>query len=111
MTKATEGNPSFVQRSADGETISHQWVSGIARILATMPQDGTEGTLAPAKTLTRGMVRTTRGAYACLGGSCGHGCGTPHVGDAKCIQCTIIHTTLGDSQVGWQVRGAVQHLH
>ena len=50
MTKATEGNPSFVQRSADGRTISRQWVSGIARILATMAQDGTEGT--PPKNLT-----------------------------------------------------------
>ena len=38
MKKATEGNPSFVQRSADGRTISHQWVSGIARILATMQE-------------------------------------------------------------------------
>ena len=52
MVKATEGNPSFVQRIADGNTISHQWVSGIARILATiaMPQEGTEGT--PQKNLT-----------------------------------------------------------
>ena len=37
MTKATEGDPPFVQRSADGNSISRQWVSGIARILATMP--------------------------------------------------------------------------
>ena len=44
MTSATEGNPSFVQRSADGRTISHQRVSGIARILATMPGEGDEGT-------------------------------------------------------------------
>ena len=59
-------------------TISHQWVSGIARILATMPGEGEEGT--PKKTPTRGMVSTTRGDYACLGGPCGHGCGTPHQG-------------------------------
>ena len=46
MSTATEGNPSFVQRSADGKTISHQcqWVSGIAHILATMPGEGDEGT-------------------------------------------------------------------
>ena len=44
MVKATEGNPLFVQRSADGNTISHQWVQGIARILALLPQEGTEGT-------------------------------------------------------------------
>ena len=105
MAKATEGNTSFVQRSAGGRTIPHQWASGIARILATMPGEGKEGT--PQKKLTRGMVSTTRGAYACLGGACGHECGTPHVGDAKCIQWTILHMTLGDTQVGWRVREAV----
>ena len=52
-------------------------------------------------------MSTTKGTYACLGGSCGYGCGTPNVGDAKCIQ----YMTLGDSQVGWRVREAVQHLH
>ena len=109
MVKATEGNPLFVQRSADGNTISHQLVSGIARIMADFPQEGTEGT--PQKKLTRGVVSTTKGTYACLGGSCGHGCGTPDVGDAKCIRCTIMHMTLGDSRVGWRVREAVQHLH
>jgi hypothetical protein len=34
MERATEGNPQFVQRSANGTTTSHQWVQGIARILA-----------------------------------------------------------------------------
>ena len=43
MTKATEGSPSFVQRSADGRTIPHQRVSGISRILVTMPGEGSEG--------------------------------------------------------------------
>ena len=111
MTKATEGDPSFVQRirSADGNTISHQWVSGIARILATMSGEVPEGTL--QKKLTRGMVSTTRGVYACIRGVCGHGCGTPNAGDARCIQCTILHMALGDTQVGWRVREAVQHMH
>ena len=112
MTKATEGEPSFVQRSADGNTIFHQWASGIARILATMPvADENEGT--PQKRQTRGMVSTTKGAYACLVGACGHGCGTPNVGDHddRCIQCTNLHMTLGDTQVGWRVREAVQHMH
>ena len=113
MTKAAEGDPFFVQMSAYGNTmiipitISHQWASGIARILATMPGEVKEG--APQKKLTRGMVRTTGGAYACLGGACGHGCGTPNVGDAKCIQCTTMHMALGDTQVGWRVQEAVQH--
>ena len=49
MSKATEGNPPFVQRSADGKTTSHQWISGIARILAAMPGEGDEGTPAPPK--------------------------------------------------------------
>ena len=67
MKKATEGVPSFVQRSSDGRTISAQWVSGIARILATMPANATEGP--PQKMTTRGMVRATKGTYAYLGGA------------------------------------------
>ena len=113
MTKATEGTPSSVQRSADG--ISHQWVSGIARILATMLGEDLGGTGEgdPPKTLTRGQVTTTKGVYACLGGPCGHGCGTPNVGDVRCIQCTILHMTLGSAQVGSsrRVREAVRHMH
>ena len=105
MTKATEGNPSFVQRSADGRTISHQWASGIARILATIPGDDSEGK--PPTNLTRVQVRTTKGVYACLGGPCGHGCGTPDVGTPQCIQCTIMHMALGRTQVRWRVREAV----
>ena len=110
MKKATEGDPQFVQRNADGSTISHQWVSGIAHILATMPgAEENEGT--PQKPQTRGMVSTTKGSYACLGGACGHGCGTPNVGEDMCIQCMILHMTLGDTQVGWRVREAVRHMH
>ena len=56
-------------------------------------------------------MSTTRGVCACLGGPCGHECGTPHVGDVKCIQCTILHMILGSTQVGWRVREAVQHMH
>ena len=65
MTKATEGTPSFVQRSADEKTTSHQWISGIDRILSTMPGEGDEGK--PPEKMTRGMVSTTKGVYACLG--------------------------------------------
>ena len=79
MMKTTEGDPSFVQRSADGNIIPHQWASGIACIPATMPGEGEEG--APQKKLTQGMVSNMRGAYACLRGACRHGCGTPHVAD------------------------------
>ena len=61
MAKATEGNPSCVQRSADGKLIWHQCVSGIAGILATMPGEGSEGT--PPK---RGQVSTTKGPSACM---------------------------------------------
>ena len=109
MGRANEGTPQFVPRSANGTTTSHQWVQGIARILADMPQEGKEGN--PHKKLTRGVVSTTRGTYACLGGACGHGCGTPNVGDANCIQCTIMHMVLGGSRDGWRVREAVQHMH
>ena len=46
MTTATEGDPQFVQRNAEGTAVSHQWVLGIARILATLPgAEGNEGTL------------------------------------------------------------------
>ena len=39
MTKATEGDPQYVQRNVEGgTTVSNQWVSGIARILALMPE-------------------------------------------------------------------------
>ena len=110
MTKATEGDPQFVQRNAEGTAASHQWVSGIAHILATLPgAEGDEGT--PQKPLTRGKVITTRGAYAYLGGACGNGCGTPNVGACRCIQCTIVAMTLGDTQVRKRVREAVQHMH
>ena len=112
MTKAAEGGPSFVQRNSDGSAISRQWVAGIARILGTMPgEEENEGT--PQKRQTRGIVRTTnsKGAYACLGGACGHGCGALNAGDDRGIQCAILHMALGDTQVGWRVREAVQHMH
>ena len=44
------------------------------------------------------------------GGACGHGCGTPNVGGAPCIQCVIMNMTMGDTQVRWRVREAVRHL-
>ena len=113
MTKATEGGPSFVQRSANRSTISRQWVSGIARMLAAMPGEVHEGTPQKMHTRARGMAGTTRprGAYACLEGACGNGCGALNVGNARCIQCAILHMALGDIQVGWRVREAVQHTH
>ena len=113
MSISAAGNPPFVQRSADGRAISRQWVSGIARILATIPGEAGEG--GPPKQLTRSrghdIVTTTKGVYACHGGPCAHGCGTPHVGDVRCIQCTRFYMALamGSSQVGWRVREAVRH--
>ena len=83
MTKAAEGNPSSVQRSADGRAISHRWILGIAQTLAGMPGAVEEGKPVP---LTRGQVRVTQGGYACLGGPCGHGCGAPDVGESMRIQ-------------------------
>ena len=105
MKPITEGSPSFVQRSPDGSTTSAQWISGIARILTTMP-----GHVSKGKPQTRGVVRTTRGAYACLGGACGHGCGTPNVGGDLCIQCTIMTMAMGCTQVKWRVSEAVRQM-
>ena len=100
MTKAAEGNPSSVQRSADGRAISHRWILGIAQTLAGMPGAVEEGKLVP---LTRGQVRVTHGGYACLGGPCGHGCGAPDVGESMRIQCIILHMALGS--MAREVRG------
>ena len=77
----------FVQRDAQGTTVSAEWQLNLARFLNEGPGPGK----GPSGTRrSRSQVASLGGHYTCLMGSCGNGCGTPnHSGDV-CMECTML---------------------
>ena len=102
MNVATEGNSTFLERGPDNSTISNEWTTRMCHLMARKP-----GALGKGKPLTRADVQPSPGAYGCLSGSCGEGCGIPGIGGMMRLECGVLCLVLGGSRARYLVAEAM----